>query len=135
MMKNINVLAIGVIAVLQMAISAFWYGFFAVPWMEATGVTQAMAEESTSPMPYIIAFVGYLVLNYAIAMLFYLLKVEGISVAIKTVVSLWLAFFFFQEATHYLFALKSWNLILIDTGNSLACFSIAGVILSMWKKK
>jgi hypothetical protein len=64
----LNHFAIIVSAFLYMSISALWYGLFESPWMEMTGITQEAAENA-GVAPYIVAFLGALILFYTLAFL------------------------------------------------------------------
>lgn len=130
---TLNHFAVIVSALLYMALSATWYGLFQAPWMEMTGITQEAAENA-GVVPFIVGFVGALILFYALAFLFLRLRVTSAVTGMLTASLIWLAFVLTQVLTNDLFSLRPAALALINAGSVFVAMLAGGAILGAWKK-
>ena len=132
--SKVNHLAVIVLSILHMALSAGWYGAFSEQWLGYVGLTEDEAL-SLSPIWYGVAFVGAIIFNYSLYTIMKALNVASIGKAITVGLWIWAAFYFFELASHYGFALKDFGLTLVDSGKTLVCWVLSAVILYVWQKK
>lgn len=136
-MSGINHVAVWVAGLVQFMLGAGWYTAFANPWMAAIGKTEAqlMAEHGASPLPYIFALVGALIVAYTIAWLLPKVDAESAGGGAKTGATLALALIATTLATNYGFEARSLSLWLINTGYMLIGMAVMGAIIGAWRKK
>jgi len=130
---KINHLAVILLAVVYMPISAGWYGLFAQPWLDFNGLTAEEAQ-SVNPMVYLVAFLGAVVLYYGMALVFKRMRIESAQIGALSAALLWLAFLFTQSLTQNLFSLEAWQLAFIDQGNTFVSIVLGGAVLGAWRK-
>lgn len=130
---KINWLAIVILVVAYQLISFIWYGIFAQQWMDLNSFSEADMTE-TSVFPFIIAIITALITNYVFAALFRFLDIRTAMSGLGIAILCWIGFTFAEMSTVYIFSLKPFGLILIDTGKSLITFALSGIVLGAWKK-
>ncbi|GAC1387610.1 MAG: hypothetical protein NVS1B7_0430 [Candidatus Saccharimonadales bacterium] len=128
---HINILAVLVAALINMAIGAVWYSPFAFgrPWSKMIG--RKMEDmKSNAGLGYAVASVGSLIESYVLAHAVY-----GLSLAtsLKVCFWLWLAFIGVTMAIGTVFAGRRKKLWAIDSGYFLVVLLIQGVLLSSWR--
>ena len=133
---KLNHMAIWVVAILHQLVAAAWYSpvLFSAQWIEATGLKEENFTNASS-LPFVISFVGAVVLCYGVAWLFARLHVQTASKGLQYALLFWVSFLFFELLTFNSFELRSYTLSFIDAGKSLVTFSLTGIILGAWLKK
>lgn len=134
METKINYLAVGILTIVGMVVSAFWYGLFAEPWMEMNNLTMADAEGGPGWI-YGVALVASFALFMTLAWLFQHLKVSSLTQGLAIAALLFVGFLFLNTITKNLFSFRDFGLSLIDSGDSFLNFLIGGAVLGSWRKK
>jgi hypothetical protein len=132
---DLNYLAVIAAAVASFALGAGWYGVFAKPWMEETGMTPEMASGrgAAAVRGYMTAGVSWVIAALALSMLIQLTgadgMVDGLWLGLIAGVGLVAA----SQAPHFSFEVKSLRLFLIDEGYPVTALAVAGIILGVWQ--
>ncbi|MBI4134573.1 MAG: DUF1761 domain-containing protein [Candidatus Sungbacteria bacterium] len=141
MIVSINYLAVLAAAVAGMVVGFLWYGpIFGKLWMRLSGMTgQQLSEAKVKGMttPYLLAFVGTLVMSYVLAhsLIFAssYLAVSRASAGLMAGFWSWLGFVAPVTLGSVLWEGKSWKLWFLNNGHYLVVLLLMGVILSIWK--
>ena len=129
----INVLAVVVSAVAGMVVGFIWYSppLFEKAWLEDIGRTREQIE-GDSPLKYLVAFIGTLLMAYIVARLLDLVGGPSLELGILLAVVVWVAFVAATSAANFAFAGRPVRLWLIENGNHLLTLLVMGVILGVW---
>ena len=133
METQVNLLAVLVAGVVMFALGGLWYSpaLFAKKWVAAVGKSDEELKKGASGANYVVTFVAKLVSAYVLA------KVGWASATVgEGVTTGFLCWFGFAAPTSYvhgMFAGRSTQLWVIDTGYTLVSFILAGAILAVWK--
>jgi fructose-specific phosphotransferase system IIC component len=95
-------------------------------------------EPPHSAVPYLIAIVAAIVVNYALAWLFAKLHVAHALTGLKIALICWFGFLFVQYATISVFSAfetNPWPLILINMSRPFLAFAISGIVLGAWRRR
>ncbi len=132
---HLNYLAIFVAAIAQFALSGLWYSpvLFAKKWTALAGITQDQTQKANMPALFGTAFLGELVTCYVLANIIGFSGSHTFLGGAVTGVFCWLGFAGATSHATYMFTGKPHTLWLIDTGNNLFGFLLAGGILAIWK--
>ena len=132
---DLNYLAVIVAAVASFALGAGWYGVFAKPWMEETGITREMVAENPAETykGYATAAVAWVVAALALSMLVQLTGADGIVDGLWLGLIAGIGLVAASQAPHFSFEIKSMRLFLIDEGYPVTALAIAGIILGVWQ--
>jgi hypothetical protein len=133
-----NYLAILIAAIANFLLEAGWYSYFMQPWLAGIGRTR---EWLMSPAGYNPA------LQYGTALVCAAVMATGISCVtqltgrqtwwrgIQVGALLWLGFNVTVFSTAYVFEVRPWSLLGIDSGFWLIGMMLMGAIVGGWKKK
>jgi len=112
-------------------VGAAWYMALSKPWMAAHGFTHETLKADKSPLPFILAFVGNLVIATALAGVVGHLGVGQVTLknAVISAAALWLGFVATTLAVNYSFGRRPLRLFLIDAGHWLAVFVVQGIVI------
>lgn len=129
----INVLAVVVSAVAGMVVGFIWFSppLFEKAWLEDIGRTREQIE-GDSPLKYLVAFIGSLLMAYIVARLLDLVGGPSLEMGILLAVVVWVAFVAATSAANFAFAGRPVRLWLIENGNHLLTLLVMGVILGVW---
>lgn len=130
---NVNILAVIVGAVINMALGFLWYSkaLFGKQWMAAMGKTE---DQLGSPGPgYALTTLGAIVSSFTLALIVNaagsasLLEgaLTGLTVAIGLIAT---AF-----AAEYIFADRGMKLYLINAGYHVVAFTLVGALFGVWR--
>lgn len=122
-------LAIPLAALAGYALGAVWYMSLAKPWMQAVGKTEDEVKASRNPVPFVIAFVGNLVVAAAMRLGFGEAAFAGVTAGLG--IGLLVGFMMAAPwiVTNYAFADRPKPLWWIDAGHAaLACTAIGAVL-------
>jgi hypothetical protein len=95
-------------------------------------------EQTHSFVPYLIAIVASIFVNYALAWLISRLNAPNAIAGLNIAIVCWFAFLFVEYATISAFSAfetNPWPLVLIDMGRPLVAFAISGLVLGAWQKR
>ncbi len=132
---SVNHVAVWALAIVHQVIAFVWYSpwLFSARWIQLTGHKEADFA-NPSPLPFVISFVGAVVLCYVVAWLFSRLQVRTASLGLSLGLLFWAGFLFFELVSFNAFELKPYELALINAGKSLVTFGVTGFVLGFWHK-
>ncbi|GMR10878.1 MAG: hypothetical protein BMS9Abin28_1702 [Anaerolineae bacterium] len=130
---TINILAVVVSAVAAMVVGFIWYSppLFEKAWLEEIGRTREQLE-GDSPLKYLVAFVGSLLMAYILARLLDIVGGPSLDLGILMAIVVWVAFVAATSAVNFAFAGRPVRLWLIENGSHLLTLLVMGVILGVW---
>lgn len=124
--------AIIVCMLVYMGIGMMWYsGLFAKPWAKMTGMDKISKEKAQKAMwpamgtSLATAFVQSVVMGRT----FQILDMSHWAYPLVIATVLWFPFVFMVMAQGYAYTLKSWKLLLIDSGYMLVSMWVMALIL------
>jgi hypothetical protein len=133
---GVNYLAVIVAAVAAFAIGAVWYTLlFSRQWMAALGTTrEEMRERGGSPLPFLIAIVGYLVMAWVIAVVIESIWRGSADIGDGLLAGfvLWLGFTLTTTAVNNAFPGRKPSLTAIDVGGWLVIAVVMGAIIALF---
>lgn len=136
---DINWLAVGLAALVAMAVPMVWYsnwGLFAKAWEKQTGVTSEKLKDAQGRKPFLILFavniVTTLVLALAIAIASAYFEDTSLWLALATGFMLWLGLSATTLLQHNTFEMKSGRLTVINSAYQLALFMAIALIIGLF---
>ena len=139
MKTRINHAAVWVLVVVHQLIVIGWYKvFFGNLWLNLHAKTMTDIDTPNDPMPYVVAIVASIVVNYALARLLVCLGKETAVGGLKIALLCWFSFLFVEHATisaFSAFGTNPWPLVFLDTGRALLAFAVSGLVLGGWQRK
>jgi hypothetical protein len=138
MNNKINHLAVWILVVVHQLIGWGWYSVFGEMWLNYHAKTMTDIERTHSFVPYVIAIIASIFVNYALALLFAKLHVAHALTGLKIAIVCWFAFLFVEYSTIAVFSAfetNPWPLIFIDMGRPFVAFAISGLVLGAWRKR
>ncbi len=132
---SVNLLAVAVAAVFNMAIGFVWYSMsvFGKPWMKMLGLTKDDLEKAKGEMgpKYGIMVVASLVMACVLAGIIQLAGSNTVFGGAKVGFAVWLGFVATIGLNSYIFEKKPLNLYFINVGYYLVALVVQGAILAM----
>ena len=104
MNHKIHHLGVWVLVVIHFFIGLGWYALFGEAWLNYNARTMTDIEPPHGAVPYLIAIVAAIVVNYALAWLFAKLHVAHALTGLKIALICWFGFLFVQNATISVFS-------------------------------
>jgi hypothetical protein len=140
MNNKINHLAVWILVVVDQLIGGLWYGkLFAERWMGYHGKMMTdIDQDSAGFAPFIVAIAAAAAINYTIAWLIGRLNIQSAGGGLRKALICWLAFFLMPYATNEAFSAFGRNateIVLINAGQWLVVFALAGAVLGAWKRR
>ncbi|MEY2537412.1 MAG: hypothetical protein QOG67_1152 [Verrucomicrobiota bacterium] len=138
MKTRINHAAVWVLVVVHQLIGFGWYTVFGNLWLNLHAKTMTDIDKPNDPMPYVVAIVASIVVNYALARLLVCLGKETAVGGLKIALLCWFSFLFVEHATisaFSAFGTNPWPLVFLDTGRALLAFAVSGLVLGGWQRK
>ena len=138
MSHKIHHLAVWVLVVIHFFIGMGWYAVFSEAWLNYHARTTTDIEQPHNILPYAIAVISAIIVNYALAWLFARLHIAHALAGLKIALICWFAFLFVEHATISVFAAfetNPWPLIGIDMGRAFVAFAISGIVLGAWRRR
>jgi len=135
-MYRINHGAVIVTTIVHQIVRYLWYSpsVFFDPWMSAFRLTP-LAMTDLTLIPFIVALLGALSFCYLFAWLINRLMITRLLQGLALAVALWLPHAGFWTMSQYLSAEIPWPGILVDVLGTLVNVILAGVILTLWRKR
>jgi len=134
--SGINWWAVLVAVLAFQALGAAWYSILANPWMASIGLTKEQVQAG-DPLPYVVAVIGGILFNTALAVLLARLGIATWAGAIGLSVVLMLCINVGQLAKHYAFAgsvfKQRWMALFYDGTGDLVAAAVGGLILGIWR--
>jgi hypothetical protein len=138
MTHKIHHLAVWLLVIIHFFVGLGWYALFLETWLNYHARTATDIEPPHTIVPYVIAIVAAIIVNYALAWLFARLHVARALTGLKIAIICWFAFLFVQYAAISAFAAfeaNPWPLVCIDMGRAFVAFAISGLVLGAWRKR
>lgn len=142
---TINILAVLVSAVLFFIVGALWYSpvMFANAWIKGMGLTEEqiteMKEKGPGAKPFIISFLGGLVMAFVTAHMVDFMKVvfgdsgmTNLSIGLTSAFWLWLGYIATFSLNSVAYEQKSWQFYFITTGYQFVGLMIMGAMNAIW---
>ena len=138
MQNKINHLAVWILVVVHQLVGWGWYSIFGEAWLNYHAKTMTDIERTHSFMPYLIAIVASVIVNYVLAWFIRTLNISNAAAGLKIAILCWFAFLFVEHASISAFSAfetNPWPLVFIDMGRPFVAFSISGLVLGAWPKR
>ncbi len=133
-MNKLNHVAIATLVALFHLAGMFWYSdiMFGGTWLSAVGKTSENFDPA-DPVPYAVSILATIFLGYFITWL--LRETNTQSMKKGGLIGAALGFVIAGAISmHYLFLQLNWTAILIDGSTTVLSTTVAGAILSVWRK-
>jgi hypothetical protein len=132
-MDNINLLAVLVAGILDMAIGAAWYSpvLFAKPWMKATGKKE-MGKDNMG-QTYGLTMGAALVFSFVVSLLVHMFQIQTATQAIIFGLLCWFAFYALAVLSDYLFVGRPFKLYAINVSYQLVLVLVTTLIVTLWR--
>ena len=137
MSNRINHLAVWILVVIHQLVGFGWYSIFGEAWLNYHAKTMTDIERTHSLVPYLIAIVASIFVNYALAWLITRVNATNAIAGLKIAIICWFAFLFVEYATISAFSAfetNPWPIVLIDMGRPFVAFAISGLVLGGWRR-
>jgi hypothetical protein len=138
MNNRINHLAVWIMVVIHQLIGFGWYAIFGELWLSYHAKTMTDIERNHDIVPYFVAIVSAIVVNYALAWLIGRLNANSAVAGLKIGILCWFAFLFVEYSTVSAFSAfetNPWPLVFINMGRPFLAFALSGVVLGAWQKR
>ena len=136
MSGRINVLAVVLAAIVQIAIGFAWYGYlFQAPWMAAAGMPPEAAEAADGAamaVPMIVSVLSAVAIAILVSLIVSHSDDWGAIGGLGWAFLLWLLLALPMHAIPNVWAGRDWMLTVIDGGEVLAALLAAGFIIGLW---
>ncbi|MBI3626752.1 DUF1761 domain-containing protein [Candidatus Uhrbacteria bacterium] len=132
---NVNLWAVLVAAIVQMAIGFAWYSkaLFGAKWLALIGKTEEDMKKGGSMGKVMgLSFVSSLIMAYVLAHVLFLIDATTVTMGLQAGFWLWLGFVATTSFMKVLYEHRSKKLYLIDVGYYLVCMLAMGAILAAW---
>lgn len=131
---DINIWAVLVAAVINMAVGAYWYspGGMGKEWMKLTGHKMEGGRDDVNWM-YLLSFIGAIIQAWILAHFVQYAGATTVWEGIKTGFWLWLGFVAITSAMNMMFEARPWRLWKINAGYYLVVLVITGALLAAWR--
>lgn len=133
---GINYLAVLVCGVASMIVGALWYSpiLFGKMWMKEHGYTEEDLKKNFNPgLTYGFTFLLHLVVAFVLALIIEKTGITNIGDGLFIGLIVWIGFTAAPMVINSMFAKKSTNLVVIDSGHHLAQVLVFAVILTLWQ--
>ena len=133
---RINHKIVWILIVVYFLIGWGWYAIWGDVWLNQHAKTATDIEHTHTLGPYVLAFVGAIVINYVLAVLIARTNPESRWCGLKVALALWIVLFL-EYATISVFSAfetNPWPLICIDMGWPLIGMLISGFVLGRFRK-
>jgi hypothetical protein len=138
MNHKIHHLAVWVLVIIHFFVGLGWYALFGEKWLDLNARTMSDIEQPHNVVPYAIAIVAAILINYALAWLFAKLHVAHAVTGLKIALICWFAFLFVPYAAISAFSAfetNPWPLVFINMGRPFIAFAISGIVLGAWRRR
>jgi hypothetical protein len=138
MNTKINHVAVWILVVVHQLIGFGWYAIFGDAWLNYHARTMTDIERTHSFVPYFLAIIASIFVNYALAWLIDRLNAANAVAGLKIAIVCWFAFLFVEYSTISAFSAfetNPWPLVFIDMGRPFVAFAISGLVLGAWQRR
>jgi hypothetical protein len=138
MNTKINHVAVWILVVVHQLIGFGWYAIFGEAWLNYHARTMTDIERTHSFVPYFLAIIASIFVNYALAWLIDRLNAANAVAGLKIAIVCWFAFLFVEYSTISAFSAfetNPWPLVFIDMGRPFVAFAISGLVLGGTRRR
>jgi hypothetical protein len=138
MNTKINHVAVWILVVVHQLVGFGWYAIFGEAWLSYHARTMTDIERTHSFVPYLLAIIASIFVNYALAWLIDRLNAANAVAGLKIAIVCWFAFLFVEYSTISAFSAfetNPWPLVFIDMGRPFVAFAISGLVLGAWQRR
>ncbi|MEY2479535.1 MAG: hypothetical protein QOI04_462 [Verrucomicrobiota bacterium] len=138
MNTKVNHLAVWILVIVHQLVGFGWYSAFGETWLNLNAKTMTDIERTHSPVPYVIAIIASIFVNYALAWFIGRLNTASAVAGLKIALVCWFAFLFVEYSTISAFSAfetNPWPLVCINMGRPFIAFAISGLVLGAWRKR
>ena len=136
MSGRINVLAVLLAAIVQIAIGFAWYGYlFQAQWMAAVGMPPEAADAANGAamaVPMVVSILSAIAIAILVSLIVSHSNDWGFVGGIGWAFLLWLLLALPMHAIPNFWAGRDWMLTVIDAGEALAALLATGLIIGIW---
>jgi hypothetical protein len=134
---SVQWLPVLVCALIPMIAGMLWYSplLFAEPWMRSMGINMSDVKESglSSSRAYAASTFASLILSLVMGVIVLSTNTSGFLGGVVLGFIVWLGFNFTSVFKYIFFEDRPWSLFLIDAGYDIACFTLIGGVLAVWR--
>lgn len=139
MNNKINHLAVWILVVVDQLIGGLWYSvLFGTRWMAYHGKLMTdIDQEKGGLTPFVVAIAAAVAINYSIGWLIGRFNLKSAGGGLRIALICWFAFLLMPYTTIEAFSAFGRNpaeIVLINMGQYLVLFAIAGVVLGAWRR-
>lgn len=130
-----GILSVIVAAIAAFVVGAIWYGVFAGPWKEASGVplgADGKPTNASNPMTYVTALVFTVLVSGMMRHVFALSGIEGVGKGFVSGLGIGLFLIAPWMGIHYTFSVKPMKLLAIDGGYAAIGCAVMGAVLTLF---
>ena len=140
MNRKINHLAVWILVVVDQLIGGLWYSvLFGSRWLAYHGKLMTdIDQEKGGFAPYVVSIVAAIAINYSVAWLIARFNVRSAGGALRIALICWFGFLLMPYMTIEAFSAFGRNpaeIVLINMGQYLVVFAVAGLALGTWQRK
>lgn len=134
-MLDVNYLAVLVVGVVLFMLGGLWYSplLFAKKWMGLIDKSEEDLRKASSPVNYILVFLGELITAYVLALVVGWAGATSALAGAHVGLLCWAGLAGATSFMTYTFSARPRALWAIDTGYNLVSFVLGCVILSLWR--
>ena len=137
MNNKINHVAVWILVVIHQLVGWGWYAIFGEAWLRYHAKTMTDIEPPHDFVPYLIAIIASIFVNYALAWLIARLEAPNAICGLKIALFCWFSFLFVEYATISVFSAfetNPWPLVFINMGRPFVAFAVSGLVLGAWRR-
>ncbi|MEP4379299.1 MAG: DUF1761 domain-containing protein [Alphaproteobacteria bacterium] len=128
---EIDWIALIAAVVVSYVFSAVYYITLNKPWMAAVGKTEDEIKAGASPVSYIIAIIGHVLIAYMLSVVLMTIEPGSIAGGVMIALSMWLAFVISTMTINHRFQQSSWAHTIIDGAHWLGVFAVQAVVIGL----
>ena len=123
--------AVVIAAIVGYIAGAIWYWALSKPWMAAQGFTPESMKANPSPVPFVLAFVGDLIMAWTLAGVIGHLGVGEVTMrnGVISAAVVWFGFVLTTQTVNYSFGKRPVKLMAIDAGHWLIVLLLQGIVI------
>jgi Protein of unknown function (DUF1761) len=140
MNSRINHLAVWILVVVDQVVGGVWYGpLFGNRWMAYHGKLMTdIDQEKGGVTPFVVSIAAAIAFNYTIAWLIGHFNLKSAGAGLRIALICWFGFLLMPYMTIEAFSAFGRNpaeIVLINMGQYLVLFAMAGLVLGAWPRK
>ncbi len=133
-MQHINIIALFISAVINMAVGALWYSpiLFSKQWTQLIGKTSKELKNNMPKSAYFISFCLAIVISFVLSQIIHATNMNTLVAGAKVGFFVWLGFVATTLLPDYMFSGRPLKLYTINVSYHLVSFMLMGAVLGGW---